>query len=80
MRLTIFTENQRWIDTLALNLIRSFIGYIPGPIQISMYRSAFFGRPFTACLEEAQRKSKHWSKSETELFAAFVASQNSCNF
>ncbi len=80
MRLNILENGHRWLEKLVMKAMRLQVGYVPGPIQMAMYRSAFFGRSFTACTEGALRKSKHWRKGETELFAAFVSSRNRCRF
>ena len=80
MRLNILNNGHRWVEKFVMKLIRGQIGYVPGPIQLAMYRSNFFGRQFTACTETALRKTRYWNKTETELFAAFISRQNQCHF
>jgi hypothetical protein len=52
----------------------------PGPIVVASYAPALFGTHFALALEEAMRKTTHWSVGEVELFAAFVSKQNSCAY
>jgi hypothetical protein len=54
--------------------------HIPGPIITMSYDPQLFGRQFSAALEQAMRKMKHWSVGEVELFAAFVSKQNQCAY
>ena len=50
------------------------------PILVMSYRRNHFGRWLAPCFQEAMRRSKEWSKFETELFAAFVSTLNRCHY
>ena len=52
----------------------------PDVLRALFYRPTFFGRPFSAALEEVMRGPSEWSVGERELFAAFVSAQNQCPF
>lgn len=80
MRLTILQEGHGRLARLLLRVVRADFGFVPGPLAVFWYRSNFFGRHFGACLQEGLRGATHWSKGETELFAAFVAYSNRCRY
>ncbi len=49
-------------------------------VRTMAYRSDFFGKPFSAALQDVMRGPSEWSAGERELFAAFVSAQNQCPF
>lgn len=67
-------------DRIKLGIIRLVTGHVPPPVLAGMYRKRRFGRPFFACVDEAVRHARCWSKAETELFAAFVSDRSRCTF
>jgi hypothetical protein len=67
MRLGAIT--QAWGDEPAVDVVKTL-----------HYRPEFFGRPFSAAVDEAMRGPSDWSAGERELFAAFVSSLNHCVF
>jgi hypothetical protein len=70
----------RPLQRLAAKLVRRVAGRMPGPIVVFSYRSEIFGKPFTACLQEAMRRSTAWSLAEVETMAAFVSKVNHCAY
>ncbi len=48
--------------------------------RILAYRAAFFGEPYSACLQDVLRGPSEWSIGERELFAAFTSYKNQCQF
>ena len=79
MRLPILEEGLRPLQKAQLRLVTA-LGLDPGPIVTVSYRRELFGRPFVACMSEGMRGSRHWSRGELELFAAFVSKLNSCAY
>ena len=49
-------------------------------VRTLMYRPQFFGKAFSAAVQQALRGESEWSVGERELIAAFVASRNQCLF
>lgn len=44
------------------------------------YRRDLFGRWMAACFQEAMERTRHWTRGEAELFAAYVSDQNRCRY
>ena len=81
MRLNILDNGHSTIQKIQIALVRKMMGgFIPGPILIQSYRADFFGKPYNDTVEIALRGTTEWSKSEAELFAAFVSKNNRCQF
>jgi hypothetical protein len=80
MRLHILEHGHRPLQKLQLWAIRRLISQVPGPLYLCMYRSEFFGLPFTRCLQEALRGASEWTVHERELFASFVSGLNTCRY
>ena len=55
MRLEILRNGHRPVQKLFLGLIRRLVGQVPGPIATMSYRSEFWGKDFSGCLQEAMR-------------------------
>ena len=81
MRLQIIENGLSTLQKLQMALIRKLMaGHVPGPIPALSYRADFFGKQFNDCVQMALREATEWHKSETELFAAFVSYNNTCQF
>jgi hypothetical protein len=80
MRLQLLHEGHRPLQKLQLRIIRALVGQVPGPIATMSYRRSLFGKPMSACFVESMEKSQHWTRGETELFAAYVSEQNHCRY
>jgi len=81
VRLTVLDRGQRLRARLALGLARRVTGRKPDEIaMISLYRPAFFGRPWLALVRDVLRGPSPWSAGERELFAAFVSRLNRCRY
>ena len=80
MRLAILEHGHRPLQKVFLRIIQAIAGRKPGPVLVFSYRSEFFGKAFSACLQESMRRSTAWSVGEVELFAAFVSKLNQCAY
>jgi uncharacterized peroxidase-related enzyme len=81
MRLDILENGQSTFQKIQMTLIRKMMdGLLPGPVAALSYRADFFGKAFNDTTQMALRKQKTWTKSEAELFAAFVSYHNRCQF
>jgi len=80
MRLQLLHHGHRPLQKLQLGIIRALVGHVPGPIATMSYRRNLFGRWLSAGFVEAMERAKHWSRGETELFAAYVSDQNRCRY
>ncbi len=80
MRLRDVDEVLRWQDRLKLRAIHALTGFEPGPVVAANYRREAFGKPFFACVNECLLEARHWTRGETELFAAFVSARAGCQF
>lgn len=80
MRLGVLHHGHRPLQKLQLALIRAIVGQLPGPIATMSYRRDLFGRWMGDCFAEAMERAHHWSRGETELFAAYVSDQNRCRY
>jgi hypothetical protein len=80
MRLALLHHGHRPLQKLQLKLIAAMVGQLPGPIATMSYRRNLFGRWLSSCFVEAMEKPKHWTRGETELFAAYVSDQNRCRY
>ena len=80
MRLKILEQGHRPLPQFIFNVIRRLTGFLPGPLAVNSYRRDLFGKQFSACIQEALRRSSEWHKSELELFGAFISKQLECQF
>jgi hypothetical protein len=81
MRLQQVEHGHRLPQKLLIGVIRLMSGHrTQDIIRTLLYRPAFFGTPYGACLQEVMRGSSEWSVGERELFAAFVSRKNQCAF
>lgn len=49
-------------------------------VKLVKYRADFYGGPMGAITQQAMRGPSEWSVADRELMAAFVASNNQCEF
>jgi hypothetical protein len=80
MRLEILRSGHRRVQKFFLGIIRRLVGQVPGPIATMSYRSEFWGKEFSGCLQEAMRGPSSWSVGEREIFSAFVSNLNQCRY
>jgi hypothetical protein len=80
MRLEILRTGHRRVQKIFLGFIRRLVGQVPGPIATMSYRSEFWGKDFSRCLQEAMRGPSVWSIGEREIFATFISSLNRCRY
>jgi hypothetical protein len=80
MRLPMLERGGSVGQRLAFKIVRSLVGQVPGPILAMSYRRRQWGKPFSACLQQAMRGPSHFSIGECELFAAFVSRKNQCPY
>lgn len=80
MRLSILENGFSLPQRLIIGFIHLTGGTIPGPIATMSYRRAIWGKYAAPCFQEAMRAAREWSKTETELFAAFVSKLNDCAY
>lgn len=81
MRLAKVRSGHRLPQKLLLTVMRVMGGSDPADVlKTLLYRPEFFGRPFSAWVQQALRGPSEWSVGERELFAAFVSRQNRCVF
>lgn len=80
MRLGILERGHRWTQKLFFRIVCLQMGHVPPPMRVLTYRRAFFGAHFLDCLTEGLRETREWTKSEAELFAAFVSKLNACEY
>lgn len=70
---------------LSQKVVMALMGWMSGAgtpdvIRTLMYRSEFFGKPYSAWLHELMRGASAWNVGERELFAAFTSHKNACQF
>ena len=80
MRLGSVERGHRVRESLVLGLVRLKVGEAPDVLRAQMHRPEFFGRAFGAITHRAMRGPGDWSIAERELFAAYVSTQNRCEF
>ena len=81
MRLKKVERGQGISQKLTLTMIRMMTGEPASDvIRTMIYRPELFGKPYSACVQEAMRGPSEWSIGERELFAAFVSWKNQCLF
>lgn len=68
------------VQKMLLPFSRLLFRRVPGPVLLVSVKKEFFGNPWTSAMNEGMRRARHWSKMETELFAAFVSRRNQCVF
>lgn len=80
MRLPAVERGHRLKERVILGLVRRMLGETPDTMRTLFHRPEFLGRPLGAISNRAMRLPGDWSIAERELFAAFVSTQNRCQF
>ena len=81
MRLDVVKRGHKLPQKLMLTIIRAVSGdEPPDVIKTLLYRPEFFGKHFSASVQEALRGPSDWSVGERELFASYTAKLNHCLF
>lgn len=81
MHLDILQHGHSKRNTIALKVMRFVAGAEPDDvIKTSMYRPAFFGKPWIHLLRSVMRGKSDWLPGERELFAAFTSRLNMCRY
>jgi uncharacterized peroxidase-related enzyme len=80
MRLQAVERGHRFKERLILGLVRRTMGEATDVQRVLFHRPEFFGRPLGAITHHAMRLPGDWSIAERELFAAYVSTQNQCEF
>jgi uncharacterized peroxidase-related enzyme len=81
MRLDILEHGHSRRNRAALRVMRALTGVEPADvIKISLYRPAFFGRPWVHLLRAVMQGESEWSPGERELFGAFISRLNTCPY
>lgn len=82
MRLKCVESGHRLFQKMLLRLIQWSSGTdAPSDIiRTLFYRPEFFGKSFSAYVQESMRGPSSFSAGERELFAAFVSHKNQCVF
>jgi uncharacterized peroxidase-related enzyme len=81
MRLDRVANGHRFLQKVKIRVMGLIAGApTPDVILTLMYRSEFFGKPYSRWLHEVMRAPSEWSVGERELFAAFTSSKNACQF
>lgn len=80
MRLSQVERDHGVRGRLTLAVVGMVTGDKPDVMKTVLHRPSFFGKPFTAVLDDAMRGPSRWSVGDRELFAAFVSDQNQTTF
>ena len=81
MRLNVVKRGHKLPQKVMLKLIRVVSGdEPPDVIKTLLYRPEFFGKRFSALVQDALRGPSDWSVGERELFASYTAKLNHCLF
>ena len=80
MRLRVLDDGHSAAERACLGFMRRMGGEPPDVVKTLVYRSRFFGRPFSAALHEIMRRRSDWTRGERELFAAYTSRLNQCVF
>jgi hypothetical protein len=81
MRLDRLRHGHTLRHRLFFRVVRLVSGMTPPDVlKLLRYRPEYFGRPYSALVQEVLRGPSAWSVGERELFAAFVSAQNQCRF
>lgn len=81
LRLDVLEHGHRGRQRAALRVA----GLVPGlpmddVVKASLYRPAFFGRPWLRLARSLMRGPSEWTAGEREFFGAFVSRLNACRY
>ena len=81
MRLDVLNKGHNRRNRVALRVMRTVARAEPDDVvKTSLYRPAFFGRPWTLLIRSLLRGKSEWSPGERELFGAFISRLNTCRY
>lgn len=81
MRLPVIERGEHLRDRLLYKLVRVVSGHpMPDVVRTLRYRAHQFGAPFNDLIQDVMRGPSAWTVGERELFAAYVAKRNECEF
>lgn len=80
MRLPAVERGHRFRERLIIEITGRISGATSDIVRTLLHRPEFLGRPLGAITNRAMREPSEWSVAERELFAAFVSTQNRCEF
>jgi uncharacterized peroxidase-related enzyme len=80
MRLKEVERPHSLLQKVRNSLMRTFMGDIPGPILAMSYGRDLGGKHLARCYQDGLRQAREWSAGELEIFAAFVANLNRCQY
>ena len=63
-----------------MNMVRRYVGLVPGPLLFLTYRLKDIPKGVQRYIARGVGWGAAFSRSERELFAAFVSSLNTCRF
>ncbi len=53
---------------------------IPDVVRVLTYRPEYYGKHFSALVQDTLRGPSDWTVGERELFASFTSKMNDCEF
>lgn len=81
MRLATIARGARLADRALYKFVQFVTKHpMPDVVRVLRHQPAFFGVPFNQLIHATLRGPSDWSVGERELFAAYVAKQNECEF
>lgn len=81
IRLEKLRDGQGLFARLKLRAMPFIVGFAPNDfLRVALYRPALFGRAYSRWLGAIYSRSRHWTRSERELFAVATSRHNRCRF
>jgi uncharacterized peroxidase-related enzyme len=81
MRLAVLNNGHSRRNRVALRIMGTVAGAEPDDVvKTSLYRPAFFGRPWMHLIRSLMRGQSEWTPGERELFGAFISRLNTCRY
>jgi hypothetical protein len=80
MRLSCLETPRGLVQKFRFAYMRALAGRVPPPILTLSYRRDLCGKHLALCYREGLGKPQAWSRTEIEIFAAFISGLNRCLF